>query len=813
MTILGEGQWTPAPWINVITNRAFGFTVSESGSGYTWSGNCHDLRLTPWSNDPVSDPPGEVIYIRDEESGDVWTPTALPIREEGGTYIARHGQGYSQFEYASHGIALTLLSFVPLEDPIKISRLTIENRSNRSRRLSVTAYVEWVLGVLRGESAPYVVTEIDAVTGAQFARNVFSSEFGGRVAFADLGGDQTAWTSDRMEFLGRNGTLGAPAALQRALALSGKTGAGLDPCAALQTTVELRPGEREEIVVLLGETANREEARRLITRYRSSPSLSLHSLSPSGGEGRVRGSVDAVLRAVRDRWDDVLGVVQVKTPDRAMDLLLNRWLLYQTLACRIWARTGFYQSGGAYGFRDQLQDVMALTVAQRDIAREHIKRAAARQFTEGDVQHWWHSPSGRGVRTQFSDDLLWLPYAVLHYLEVTGETGLLDEIVPFLEGMALPAGQGDVYFQPNVSESSGTLFEHCARTLDRSLAVGSHGLPLIGGGDWNDGMNRVGHGGKGESVWLGWFLSKILVEFARVAEARAHSLSPEEQRARTWRQHAGALKVALEREAWDGEWYRRAFFDDGTPLGSATNEECRIDSIAQSWAVLSDAADPVRARQAMAAVERHLIRRRDGLMLLLTPPFGLNALSSLDPGYIKGYLPGVRENGGQYTHAAIWSLLAFATLGDGDKAGELFAMLNPINHASTRAGTQRYKVEPYVVAADIYAEPPHTGRGGWTWYTGAAGWMYRAGLEWILGFHLRGTELVIDPCIPRAWRGYEITFRYHSARYEISIENPHGVSRGVSSVELDGKFLLGVGAMKIPLADDRATHQVRIVLG
>jgi cyclic beta-1,2-glucan synthetase len=549
--------------------------------------------------------------------------------------------------------------------------------------------------------------------------------------------------------------------------------------------VELRAGGRAEIVFFLGQAATAEEARIMIALYRGA-------------------DLDDILRAVTERWDGILGAVRVTTPDRAMNFMLNRWLLYQTLACRVWSRSGFYQAGGAYGFRDQLQDVMALTVARRDIARAQLLRAAARQFVEGDVQHWWHPPSGRGVRTRISDDLLWLPYVVIHYLEVTDDVGLLDEVVPFLDGPTLAAGQEDLYFEPHVSAQAGTLFEHCARALDRSLGVGSHGLPLIGTGDWNDGMNRVGSAGQGESVWLGWFLHTILWEFARLADARS-----EHQRAETWRLHVSALKASLEREAWDGEWYRRAYFDDGTPLGSAANAECRIDSIAQSWGVLSGAAEPARGARAMAAVEKHLIRRAERLVVLFTPPFNR---TSPDPGYIQGYPPGVRENGGQYTHAAIWSVLAFAALGEGDKAGELFALLNPINHANTRAGVSRYKVEPYVVAADIYAEPPHVGRGGWTWYTGSAGWMYRAGIEWILGFRLRGAVLHFDPSVPRAWRSFEITFRYHSSRYEILVENPQGVARGVLSVELDG-MALSSGGMQIQLNDDGATHHVRVVLG
>jgi cyclic beta-1,2-glucan synthetase len=782
VTILGEGQWTPAPWINVIANPSFGFQVSESGSGYTWSINSRENQLTPWSNDPVSDPPGETIYVRDEDSGELWGPTVLPIREEAWPYTARHGQGYSRFGHASHGVSLDLLQFVPLDDPIKISRLTIENHSGRSRRLSVTAYVEWVLGVARSASAPFVVTEVDPETGAMLARNAWNGEFAGRVAFADLSGRQTEWTGDRTEFLGRNGTPDHPASLERGDRFSGKVGAGLDPCAALRTMVELRAGGRAEIVFLLGEAATSEEARTLVALYRGV-------------------DLDGTLRAVTKHWDDILGTVQVTTPDQAMNLMLNRWLLYQTLACRVWSRAAFYQAGGAYGFRDQLQDVMALMVTQRDVARAQLLRAAARQFVEGDVQHWWHPPSGRGVRTRISDDLLWLPYAVTHYLEVTGDVGLLDEVVPFLDGPALAGGQDESYFEPRVSAQSATLFEHCARALDRSLAVGSHGLPLIGTGDWNDGMNRVGAAGKGESVWLGWFLHTNLWEFARLADTRG-----EHQRAEMWRLHVSALKAALELKAWDGEWYRRAYFDDGTPLGSATNSECRIDSIAQSWGVISGAAEPARGARAMAAVEKHLVRRNDRLVLLFAPPFDQ---ASPDPGYIKGYLPGVRENGGQYTHAAIWSVLAFAALGDGDKAGELFSLLNPINHASSRAGVYRYKVEPYVIAADVYAEPPHVGRGGWTWYTGSAGWMYRAGIEWILGFRVRGTMLHLDPCIPRAWQGFEISFRYRSSRYEVIVENPQGVTRGVSSVELDGASLAG----GIPLADDNATHRVRVVLG
>ncbi len=785
VTFLGEGQWTPAPWLNVVANPSFGFQVSAEGSGYTWSQNSRENQLTPWSNDPVGDAPGEVLFVHDEDDGATFGPTALPIREGSEPYLARYGQGYTRFEHRSHGLSLELLQTVPLGDPIKISRLSIANHSDRRRHLSVTAYVEWVLAASRGASAPFVVTEIDAATGALFARNPWRTEFSERVAFADLAGRQTSWTGDRSEFLGRNGTLDHPAAFTDESPLSNRVGPGLDPCGALRTRLELGPNERTEVVFLLGDAASKSDARALIARYRNT-------------------DLDRVLDEVTQHWDDLLGTVQVKTPDRSMDILLNRWLLYQTLVCRVWARSAFYQASGAYGFRDQLQDGMALVVAQRGVARAHLLRAAARQFRAGDVQHWWLPSSGLGVRTRVSDDRIWLPYTVAHYLDVTGDRAVLDETIPFLEGPTLRDDEAEAFFPPLIADETGSLFEHCARALDVSLAAGARGLPLIGTGDWNDGMNRVGEGGQGESVWLGWFLHATLVAFAPLAEARG-----EATRAASWRQRATELVRSLEREAWDGDWYRRAWFDDGTPLGSVASEECKIDSIAQSWAVISGAADPARSASAMAAVEEHLVRRGDGLIVLFTPPFDH---APVDPGYIKGYPPGIRENGGQYTHAALWSVLAFAMLGDGDKAGELFSILNPINCASTRAATYRYKVEPFVACADVYSEPPHVGRGGWTWYTGSAGWMHRVGLERILGFRLRGTELELDPCVPRAWPGFELHFRYHSASYDIDVENPRGVSRGVAHLELDGKAL-PPGTTSIPLADDGAAHRVRVVLG
>ena len=784
VTVLGKGQWTPAPWINVVANSGFGFQVSESGSGSTWCANSRENKLTPWSNDPVSDAPGETMYVRDEDDGHIWGPTCLPIREEASPYVIRHGQGYSRFEHTSRDIAMELLVFVPPDDPVKISRLMVENRSDRPRRLSVTAYAEWVLGVARPRSAPFVVTDIDPATKAMFARSAWNEEFADRIAFADLGGLQTSWTGDRLEFLGRNASLAQPESLERGGPLSGKTGAGLDPCAALQTLLFLEPGERAEIRFLLGQGGSREESRALIERYRARSS-------------------DAVLAEVREHWDGVLQAVQVKTPDRSMDLMLNRWLLYQTLSCRIWSRAALYQSGGAYGFRDQLQDILALTGTRPDVAREHLLRAASRQFEEGDVQHWWHPPSGRGVRTRISDDLLWLTYAVAQYVRTTGDSSIFDEAVPWLEGPPLNDQAQEAYFTPTESEDRATLYEHCARTLDRSLAAGLHGLPLIGGGDWNDGMNLVGHAGRGESVWLGWFLLANLKEFAEIAAQRS-----DEDRMAQWRARAASLEASLEREAWDGEWYRRAYFDDGTPLGSSENDECRIDSISQSWAVLSGAGREDRAREAMASVQRQLVRDQDGLLLLLSPPFDR---TPLDPGYIKGYPPGIRENGAQYTHAAVWTVAAFAELGDGDEAVRLFRLLNPIHHASNREEVRSYKVEPYVVAADIYSEPPHVGRGGWTWYTGAAAWLHRAGLEWILGIRKRGSELSIDPCIPRQWKGFEVTYRHGGATYHISVRNPNAVCRGVTRVTLDGARLPADAL--VPLSSVGGEHQVEVVLG
>ena len=774
-------QPTPVPWVNVIANPEFGFQVASDGGGYTWARNSRENALTPWSNDPVSNRPGETIYLRDEESGELWTVAPAPIRHENAQYFCAHGFGYTRFEHVSHGISLELVMTVPLDAPIKISRLKLRNESPRRRSISVIAYAEWVLGTSRAHSAPHLIAEHDASTGALFARNPWNQPFPG-VAFADLRGAQTEFTCDRQEFLGRHGTLDAPAALVSGAPFSGKTGAGLDACAALRTRLELDPMANAEVVFLLGQAANEDAARTLITTHR-------------------RSNLDALLAGVRAQWDDVLGHVQVKTPDRAFDLMMNGWLIYQTLACRTWARSGFYQASGAYGFRDQLQDAMALGISRPALLREQILRAASRQFPEGDVQHWWLPHSGQGVRTHISDDRVWLAYVTAHYVSLTGDRAILDVKLPFIEGPPLPLERHDAFFPPTVSEKTATLFEHCRLGLD-GAQLGAHGLPLMGTGDWNDGMNRVGELGRGESVWLGWFLHTALNAFAPIARERGAA-----ELATGWLATATKLRDALEANAWDGDWYRRGCFDDGTPLGSAGSDECRIDAIAQSWGVISGAADPVRAERAMASLEAKLLVRDPPLAMLFTPPF---EKSTQEPGYVKAYPRGLRENGGQYTHAAVWTAIAFAMQGKADLAMELFNMANPIARTKTRADVQRYKTEPYVVAADIYSEAPHAGRGGWTWYTGSAGWLYRAGLEWILGFRLRENRLTLAPCVPASWPEFKIDYLHrganHTTAYAI-VAGQKNDAHAVAHLSVDG---VEVAGNVVELVDDGARHSIQL---
>jgi cyclic beta-1,2-glucan synthetase len=785
------GEATPAPWVNVLANAHFGTVVSASGMAYTWSENAHEFRLTPWHNDPVSDASGEAFYLRDDESGHVWSPTPLPVGgasavsgAAGTPYVTRHGFGYSVFEHTEDGIDSELWVYVAVDAPIKFSVLKVRNASNQSRRLSATGYVEWVLGDLRPKTNLHVTTEIDPISGTLFARNHYNTEFADHIAFFDVDDPARTLSGDRREFLGRNGTMRHPAAMTRAR-LSGKVGAGLDACAAIQTSFALAAGQSHEVVFRLGVAGRRgaDDASSLVHR------------------GRGTGAARAALEAVHGYWMQTLGAVQVETPDRSLDVLANGWLLYQTLACRVWARSGSYQSGGAFGFRDQLQDTMALIHAEPALVREHLLRCAGRQFREGDVQHWWHPPSGRGVRTRCSDDYLWLPLATCRYVLTTSDTGVLDETARFLDGR-LVGGEDDSYYDlPTQSDESASLYDHCVRAIVHGLRFGEHGLPLMGSGDWNDGMDRVGIKGRGESIWLGFFLYQVLMQFAEVACLRG-----DEPFGERCRREAALLRGNLERHGWDGDWYRRAYFDDGTPLGSADQAECRIDSIAQSWSVLSGAGTPARTHQAMDSLDAHLVRRDAGLIQLLDPPFDQ---STLDPGYIKGYVPGVRENGGQYTHAAIWATMAFAQLDDRARAWELFNIINPINHARTPADVATYKVEPYVIAADVYAVPPHVGRGGWTWYTGSAGWMYRLIVESLLGLQVDGETLRMEPCLPADWDGFKLSYRYRDTRYQIVVTqgcNRHDEPR----VTVDG---IAQTDSAIPLIDDRQQHAVEVRLG
>jgi cyclic beta-1,2-glucan synthetase len=783
VVVLDGDRETPLPWSNVIANPSFGTIVTAAGSAFTWNGNSRENRLTPFANDPIGDPTGEAIFLRDEEAGATWSATPGPMARhaDDGRWVIRHSAGVTRYQHAVAGLTQELAVFVSPDDPVKVSLLTLTNTSDARKRLSVFGYVEWCLGPPRGEDRRFIVTDIEESSGVILARNAYNGEFGGHVGFLLSSERPRSHTCDRSEFVGRHRSLAGPAALLRDQ-LAGRHGAGFDPCGVLQVAIEIAPGETRQVAFALGQGSDRAHALDLAARF------------------STLAQADATLERVERMWDETLGAVQVRTPDDSLDLVVNRWLVYQTLSCRIWARCGPSQPGGAFGFRDQLQDVLALLAAKPELCRAQLLMAASRQFVEGDVQHWWHPPSGRGTRTRCSDDLLWLPYAITRYLAATGDEPVLDEDVAFLESRPLEPGESEAYLPPTVSVERASLFEHAVRAINHCLKYGSHGLPLMGSGDWNDGMNRVGHLGRGESVWLGWFLVTVLREFVPVCERRGRK-----ELADRYRNDIGWLTGMLEL-SWDGDWYRRAYFDDGTPLGSAQNEECRIDSISQSWAVLSRAAEPRRAERAIDAVLAHLVRRDAQIVLLLTPPFDQMAH---DPGYIKGYVPGVRENGGQYTHAAIWMLIALARLGRGNAAMELFHMLNPINHTRTIEDAERYHVEPYAVAADVYAHPMHVGRGGWTWYTGSAGWLYQAAIEALLGLRLSRTTFRIDPCIPTQWPGYSVVWVRGRTRYEVTVMNPHKASRGVASATLDGG---PVDPTAIPILDDGATHKVEIAL-
>jgi cellobiose phosphorylase len=785
---------TPAPWVNVLANPWFGTVVSESGGAYTWCENANGYRLTPWHNDAVSDPSGEALYLRDEDSGEVWSPTPLPVTADA-PYTSRHGFGYSVFEVGHAGIASELRTYVATDAPIKFLVLKlrnapsrgeagtppeIRNRPGKPRRLSITCVFDLVLGSARATHLPHIVTELDAKTGGLFARNAYNSEFAARVAFLDCSEDQRSITGDRLEVLGRNGSPARPACMTRGR-LSGRVGGGLDPCFAMRVTVDLADGQERDIAFTFGSGRDLADARHLVARFRGT------------GPARV------ALEGVWAYWNRTLGTVNVQTPDRSVNILANGWLLYQVLACRLWARSGFYQSGGAFGFRDQLQDALALVHAEPQILREQILRAASRQFPQGDVQHWWHPPLGRGVRTHISDDYLWLPYATCRYVAALGDTGVLDEKLQFLDGRLVKPGEDSYYDLPARSDESASVYDHCVRAIKHGLSFGAHGLPLMGSGDWNDGMNLVGELGKGESVWLGFFLYDVLTQFADLARRRGDLGFAE-----TCSIEAARLRGNLEAHAWDGGWYRRAYFDSGEPLGSAENPECQIDSLPQSWAVLSGAGDPERQRLALLAVEQRLVRRELGVVQLFDPPFDTSAQ---EPGYIKGYVPGVRENGGQYTHAAVWAAMAFAAAGDTARAWELFGLINPLHHGNTAAAIAVYKVEPYVVAADVYTNPQHAGRGGWTWYTGSAGWMYQLVIESLLGIRLEIDQLRIEPRIPASWPELAVHYRHRETVYHIHVINRGG---SISRVVCDG---VDQSNHRIPLRDDRRDHHVEIELG
>jgi cyclic beta-1,2-glucan synthetase len=782
--VVTTDELTPAPWSNVITNPEFGTVVTASGSAFTWSDNSRENRLTPFANDAIAEPTSEVIYLRDEHTGRFWCPTPEPVARAASetAIVTRHGRGVTHFDRTVNDIQHELTVFVDAVEPVKYSRLTLTNAGDHAVTLSVFAYVEWWLGPPNEGQSRHVVTDYLADLGAVLARNPYADGFSDRVAFLVASEAPVAATGDRAGFVGRHRTLASPRAMTDPL-LSPRFGAGLDPCAGLQVQVALEAGQKTTLVFALGQGKDGAHARQLVERC-------------------VRPSVvQASLASCTEQWNRMLGTIQVKTPDDSFDLLMNGWLLYQTLASRLWARTGFYQPSGAFGFRDQLQDVMAVAVIRPDLAREQILRAAGRQFVQGDVQHWWHAESGRGLRSRCSDDMLWLPYVTAHYVRTTGDREVLNERVPFIDAPLLEPGVTEAYGPATRSPEEASVYEHCLRAIARGTTTGAHSLPLIGSCDWNDGMNRVGIAGRGESTWLGFFLHAVLNDFAAMCETMRDTA-----RAADLRQEALRLGSRLEL-AWDGEWFRRGYYDDGSPLGSALNDECRIDSIAQSWAVLSGAAPATLAERAMDAVRAQLVARGPQIIRLLTPPFDR---STQDPGYIKSYPPGLRENGGQYTHAAVWVVMALAALGSGDEAVELFHLLNPVNHTRTPDQVALYKGEPYVLAGDVYDCAPQAGRAGWTWYTGSAGWMYRAGLESLLGLRAYGDRFAMDPCIPAGWSSYAIAWQYRSTHYEITVQNPNRLSRGVQSARLDDA---PVDPAAIPLADDHRIHQVRVVLG
>ncbi|MFO0645500.1 MAG: glucoamylase family protein [Polyangiales bacterium] len=769
------GHLTPAPWSNVFARADFGALVTESLGGFTWSDNSQRSRLTPWSNDPVCDPAGEALYLRDDADG-----RFVALTGAGGAWRARHGQGYSVFERAWRELDVAVTVFLDPDHAAKTWRVELSNRG-AARSFSLFACVDWVLGAQRERSEPTLVSSYEPALRAVFATD-HAGEHSARCGFLCASRDLKGVTGDRREFYGTRASRAAPRALSHPR-LSGRVGGAMAPCGAVQIAVDVGEGRRAVTHLSLGVAETPAAAR-----------ACCEALS-------TREDWDATLDRARAAWDAILGRVEVRTPDAALDVMMNRWLIYQTLSCRVWGRSGFYQSGGAYGFRDQLQDVLALLYTRPDVARAHILRAAARQFVEGDVQHWWHPDTGEGVRTRCSDDMIWLAYATARYVEVTGDTAVLDEGVTFLRERTLAAGEHDLYSVPLVSDERASLYEHCLRALRVASPRGPHGLPLMGAGDWNDGMNRVGERGVGETVWLGFFIARVWTDLARIADAREDTAVAAEGRA-----EASRLAEHLEASAWDGRWYRRAWTDDGHVLGSAESPECRIDAIAQAWSELSGAVHGARARMAVDSALDELVMPDEAIMLLLKPAF---TGDGVDPGYIASYPPGVRENGGQYTHGVLWIALALCKQGRAEAAWDLLRMLNPVRHGDSPERARKYRVEPYVVAADVYGPGEHLGRGGWTWYTGAAGWMYRITLEGLLGVEVRGERLSLKPCVPRAWEGYAVTLRRGEAEYHIEVENPDHRDTAASSLDVtrDG---VPTDATRISLVDDGRRHEVRV---
>lgn len=774
--ILLEGNnKPPAPWINVIANQNFGFFVSESGAGFTWAGNSRENKITPWSNDPVSDRASEAIYIKDEVTGKVMTPASLG-RSDRGKYLVRHGFGYSVFRHEEENLKQELTVFAPLEEPVKLWELKLTNTCDRDKYLTLTYYVEWVLGTARDQTGPYIVTGYNNEHEYLSASNIYSYNYHKFNAFIFSSEMITGYTGDRQEFLGVKGYVLKPQGLENKL--SNSTGACYDACGTIQVSITVRAGETKTIIFGLGQSADSKEITCLRQKYKDVLKVSEE------------------LDKVKRYWDKILGTIKVKTSDRAIDIMVNGWLLYQTISCRINARAAFYQCGGAYGYRDQLQDTLSLLYTNPEALKNQILIASSRQFEEGDVQHWWHPPTGIGVRTRISDDLLWLPYATAAYIQGTGDYQILKEKVAYIKGPLLNENQHDAMFTPERSELTGSVYEHCKKTI-LYTRLGKHGLPLMGGGDWNDGMSEVGIEGTGESVWLAWFFYSLMGDFIPLCYHEEDTEFADELV-----QKREALLNSIEENTWDGEWYLRAFYDDYTKLGSKENDECRIDSISQSWSVISKGAKKERALAAMQSAKRYLVKEEEGISLLLMPPFDR---TNKNPGYIKNYYPGIRENGGQYTHAAVWLAIANTMIGDYSMAHTLFTMLNPIHITLHKRNALKYEKEPYVMIADISLSPPYTGRGGWSWYTGSAGWMYQGLVNYFLGIKKEDGYLVIDPKTPANFGDFSIWYKHGTAVYEIRVESRSKGELLTEKVILDGETVEG---NRVKLMDDGKNHVV-----